>query len=331
MLEVQALAKTYRVPKKTAGLWGSIRSLWDREHEDVRAVDGIDLHIEPGERVGFLGPNGAGKTTTLKMLTGLLHPTSGTVTVDGYVPQEREVPFLQRITLVMGQKQQLLWDLPPSESFLLNRALYDLDAATYRDSRDELVELLGLADVLDKPARNLSLGQRMRAELAVALLHRPAWLFLDEPTIGLDVQVQSQVRKFVKAYNQRHGATVMLTSHDMNDVSAIVDRLILIDEGRLRFDGTLSSFTEQFGGGRRLVVRGTEGDSLADLASEGLQRNDDGTWSTTGSAERVNRALSRVLAIHPDADVTVADPPLEEVLSDVFDGREPTETAEEGA
>ncbi len=327
MLEVAALAKTYRVPKKTAGLWGSIRSLWAREHEDVRAVDGIDLHIEPGERVGFLGPNGAGKTTTLKMLTGLLHPTSGTVTVDGYVPQDRQVPFLQRITLVMGQKQQLIWDLPPSETFLLNRALYDLDPQTYRDSRDELVELLQLADVMDKPARNLSLGQRMRAELAVALLHRPSWLFLDEPTIGLDVQVQAQVRTFVKAYSQRHGATVMLTSHDMNDVSALVDRLILIDEGRLRFDGSLASFTEQFGGGRRLVVRGSP-EQPFDLSGEGLERNEDGTWSTLGSAEKVNRVLSRVLARHPDADVTVADPPLEKVLSDVFDGREPTETTE---
>ena len=312
MLEVSGLRKTYRVPKKAPGLWGSVQSLWNREHTEVHAVAGIDLHIEPGERVGFLGPNGAGKTTTLKMLTGLLHPTGGTVTVDGFIPQQRRVPFLQSITLVMGQKQQLLWDLPPSETFLLNRALYDLDPAVYRESRAELVELLDLHDVMDKPARNLSLGQRMRAELAVALLHRPRWLFLDEPTIGLDVQVQAQVREFVRDYNQRHDATVMLTSHDMDDVAAIVDRLILIDKGQIRFDGSLASFTDRFAGGRRLTVRGP-----ADLADQGFEREDD-AWVRVVGADRVNQTLQSVLAAFPSADITVADPPLEEVLRRVF-------------
>ncbi len=313
MLEVHELRKTYRVPKKTAGLWGSLQSLWNREHTEVHAVAGIDLRIEPGERVGFLGPNGAGKTTTLKMLTGLLHPTSGTVRVDGFTPQERKVAFLQSITLVMGQKQQLLWDLPPSETFLLNRALYDLDPKMYAESLAELVELLELGDVMDKPSRNLSLGQRMRAELAVALLHRPKWLFLDEPTIGLDVQVQAQVRTFIKTYNERYGATVMLTSHDMDDVAAMVDRLILIDKGTIRFDGSLQSFTEKFAGGRRLVVEGPE-----DLSQLGFEKDDD-VWARVVEADGVNELLQAVLSRHPTAGVTVADPPLEEVLRRVFD------------
>ncbi len=313
MIRTHALSKIYNVPIKEPGLWNSVRSLFNREYRDVRAVDEIELEIQPGERVGFLGPNGAGKTTTLKMLTGLLYPTSGSCEVAGYTPSDRHPDFLKSVTLVMGQKQQLLWDLAPTETFALNRALFDVPHAEFQEIRDELVELLDLAEFMDQPARNLSLGQRMRCELAASLLHRPAVLFLDEPTIGLDVQVQRTVRRFVKAYQQRYGATVMLTSHDMADVGAIAERIVLIDQGVIRFDGRLEAFQQTFGGGRRVVTRSSDG--LQDL---GFIADEPGRWVATVRPEEVNSLLGEVLRRHPDADVTIEDPPLEEVLATAF-------------
>jgi ABC-2 type transport system ATP-binding protein len=317
VIRVDGLTKVYRVPVKEPGLWASVRSLWSRQHREVRAVDGVSFSIEAGERVGFLGPNGAGKTTTLKMLTGLLHPTAGTCQVGGFRPQDRDPRFLSAITLVMGQKQQLIWDVPASETFLLHRALYDLPHAAWREALAELTELLSLTEVLDRPVRNLSLGQRMRCELAAALLHRPKVLFLDEPTIGLDVEVQAQVRRFIRAYNQRHGATVMLTSHDMDDVAAIADRILLIDKGTVRFDGSLLAFRQQFAPGRRVRVGG----GLAELADLGFVAADHDQAVKDVPAAEVNPLLQAVLARRPAADVTVEDPPLEEVLARAF-GRE---------
>ena len=314
MIELSELVKVYRVPVRSPGLWASVRSVFSREYTEVRAVDGISFTVEPGERVGFLGPNGAGKTTTLKMLTGLLHPTSGSCSVAGHRPRERAPEFLRDVTLVMGQKQQLLWDLPPTETFLLNRALFDLDRREWQDTVDELVELLDLAEVVNRPARNLSLGQRMRCELVAALLHRPRVLFLDEPTIGLDVKVQQQVRRFVRTYNERHGATVLLTSHDMDDVAALVDRIILIDKGRVRFDGGLRDFSERYGAGRRITVRG----GLSVLGPLGFTAAEAGTCSATVPADEVNPLLQAVLARLPSADVSVNDPPLEDVLARAF-------------
>jgi ABC-2 type transport system ATP-binding protein len=314
VISLKALRKVYRVPEKEPGLLGSVRSLWNRRYKDVVAVDGIDLEVSSGERIGFLGPNGAGKTTTLKMLTGLLHPTSGTCTVAGYVPRERRPDFLRAITLVMGQKQQLLWDLPAHESFLLNRALYDLDRAEWKRTLDELTALLELKEFLDRPVRNLSLGQRMRCELAAALLHRPRVLFLDEPTIGLDVEVQAVVRKFVRGWNEQHGATVVLTSHDMNDVAALADRIVLIDQGVLRFDGSIDALHLRFGTGRRVVVRG-EGDGLSGL---GFEPEGSGRFQKTVPPSDVNPLLQEVLRRMPSAEVTVASPPLEEVLTRAF-------------
>lgn len=323
MIEVRQLTKVYRVPVKQAGLWASVRSLWQREVREVRAVDAIDVAVGDGERVGFLGPNGAGKTTTLKMLTGLLHPTSGAVRVAGHVPQQRHRDFLRQITLVMGQKQQLLWDLPATETFALNRALFDLDPTTFAETRDELVDLLELGAFLDRPVRNLSLGQRMRCELAAALLHRPRILFLDEPTIGLDVEVQAIVRRFIRAYHARHGATILLTSHDMDDVRALCDRIVIIDEGVIRFDGPLDELAARFGDGRRLTVRHTDQD-LSDL---GLERAD-GVWQRTAPPAEINRVLAGVLQRDPSADLTVSDPPLEDVLRRAFGAvRAPGEAA----
>ncbi|MFK7930578.1 MAG: ATP-binding cassette domain-containing protein [Myxococcota bacterium] len=314
MIEVEGLTKVYKVPLKDPGLMGSIRSLWNRKHTEVRAVDNVSFTVAPGERVGFLGPNGAGKTTTLKVLTGLLHPTAGRVQVAGFTPQKRNPTFLSSVTLVMGQKQQLLWDVPATESFLLNRAVYDLDRTQYEATVAELTELLSLSDILDRPVRNLSLGQRMRCEIAVALLHRPKVLFLDEPTIGLDVEVQTQVRRFVREYNERHDATIMLTSHDMDDVSAIADRILLIDKGQVRFDGPLTTFRQTFAPGRRVRV------SLpaAQLASLDFTTDEHGQAQRDVAADDVNPLLQAVLAKWPQANVTVQDPPLEEVLSAAF-------------
>jgi ABC-2 type transport system ATP-binding protein len=312
VIETRALRKVYRVPEKDPGLLGSVRSLWNRRTKDVVAVDGIDLVVQAGERVGFLGPNGAGKTTTLKMLTGLLHPTSGSCTVAGARPQDRDTEFLRSITLVMGQKQQLLWDLPAGDTFLLNRALYDLDHAEWKRTLDELVTLLELTPFLDRPVRNLSLGQRMRCELAAALLHRPKVLFLDEPTIGLDVEIQASVRAFVRDWNVRHGATVVLTSHDMDDVAALAERIVLIDQGVVRFDGSLEALTARFSTGRKLTVTGPSELQGFDKGARG------GTFEKTVPATEVNALLQGVLLAHPTALVSVTDPPLEEVLTRAF-------------
>jgi ABC-2 type transport system ATP-binding protein len=315
LIETVNLRKVYRVPEKDPGFAGTLRSLWSRRFRDVVAVDGIDLRVKPGERIGLLGPNGAGKTTTLKMLTGLLHPTSGSCSVAGRRPQDRHPDFLRAITLVMGQKQQLLWDLPATDTFLLNRALYDLEPAAYARTVDELVTLLDLSSFLQRPVRNLSLGQRMRCELAAALLHRPTVLFLDEPTIGLDVEVQASVRAFVRDWNVRHGATVVLTSHDMNDVAALADRIVLVDLGVVRFDGSIADLNERFGAGRKLTVQGAGTEAVGAL---GFSAAPGGGFVQIVPRAEVNGLLVRVLEACPHADVSVADPPLEEVLTRAF-------------
>lgn len=313
MIEVERLSKTYRVPIKQPGLAGSLRSLWRRETKDVHAVRDLSFRIEPGERVGFLGPNGAGKTTTLKMLSGLLHPTGGAVRVRGHRPQDRDPAFLSAITLVMGQKQQLLWDLPPRESLELNRALFGVPRAEYQRTLDELVDMLDLAPILDKPTRNLSLGERMKCELAAALVHRPSVLFLDEPTIGLDVTMQVQVRRFIKQCNERMGATVLLTSHYMADIAALTPRVLIIDQGQLRYDGKLDLLSRQFAPERRVAVRG-EHPALREL---GFSLDEDRMVASAPVSE-VNALIQRVLALLPMADLSVEEPPLEEVMSRVF-------------
>lgn len=239
MIHVKDLRKIYRVHERPPGLGAALKALFKREYREVRAVGGVSFSVAEGERVGFLGPNGAGKTTTLKMLSGLLYPTSGEVRVGGFVPSERKADFLRSVMLVMGQKQQLLWDLPPSETFELNRAIYDVPRAQFRETMDELIALLEIGDVIKKPTRELSLGERMKCELAAALVHRPKVLFLDEPTIGLDVSMQITMREFIRRYNERHNATLLLTSHYMDDVVALCPRIVVIDRGTITYDGPL--------------------------------------------------------------------------------------------
>lgn len=245
-IEVRRLTKVYRSPEKEPGLSGAFRSLFDRRYRHTHAVEAISFDIAEGELVGFLGANGAGKTTTLKMLSGLLTPTGGEATVLGRVPWEREAGFQRAISLVMGQRSQLWWEIPAQETFRLNQEIYGISDADYKRNVDELVELLELRDCLSVPVKKLSLGQRMRAELAAALLHRPKLLLLDEPTLGLDVVMQKKVREFISEYNRRAKATIMLTSHNMDDVVALCPRVIVIERGQLLYDGALSQLVAKY-------------------------------------------------------------------------------------
>ncbi len=314
---VRDLHKTYIVPEREAGVRAALKSLVHRRKVEVPAVDGISFDLAPGEIVGFLGPNGAGKTTTLKMLSGLLHPTSGEMSVLGYVPYKRERAFLRQITLVMGQRNQLVWDIPAADSFELNRAVYRLQAADYRRTLGELTELLDLAPLLRKPVRNLSLGERMKCEIAAALLHRPLVVFLDEPTIGLDVTMQRRIRAFIAEYNRRNGATVLLTSHYMADVVALCRRVIVIHHGKLLFDGDLSELVERFTAHKTIVV--SLGDCPADLSAYGeVVSCTDGDVTLRVPKAETARVTGRLLADLPVIDLTVEDPPIEEVIDRVF-------------
>ena len=322
MIEVRELRKEYKVHRRQPGLGASIRSLFRRRYEPVKAVDGISFSVGAGERVGFLGPNGAGKTTTLKVLSGLLHPSAGEVRVAGFVPSRRENAFLESITLVMGQKQQLLWDLPPSETFALNRAIYEIPRPEFESRIRELVELLDLGGVVDKPTRQLSLGERMKCELAASLIHRPRVLFLDEPTIGLDVTMQTTVREFIRSYNERHGATVLLTSHYMDDVLALCPRVVVIDKGRLIYDGNLQKLSREVRPDKRVVVRLGQPVPEMELSRFGFVLSHADTQAVYRvPGDQVASVVGRLLSSLPVTDLTVEEPPLEEIMSELFQGR----------
>ena len=319
MIRITALKKHYRVHKRPPGLKAALKSLFKREYEVVKAVDGIDFFIGAGERVGFLGPNGAGKTTTLTMASGLLHPTSGEVTVDGHTPQKRENDFLKKIMLVMGQKQQLMWDLPPADTYELNRAIYDVPRPEFTKRLKELTELLELGELVGKPTRQLSLGERMKCELAGALVHGPKVLFLDEPTIGLDVSMQVAMREFIRRYNEEHGATLILTSHYMDDVAALCPRVIVIDKGALSFDGKLEDLVKQVRPEKRLTLRfsvAVPREQLAELGS--IVKYDGAECVLLVPQIAMNAAVSKALATLPVLDLNVENPPLEEVMSELF-------------
>jgi ABC-2 type transport system ATP-binding protein len=321
VIEVDGLVKHYSVHERPPGVAAALRSLFSRPKRLVKAVDRISFTIAAGERVGFLGPNGAGKTTTLKMLSGLLFPTAGRALVGGHVPFERKPEFLSSIMLVAGQKQQLLWDLPPAETFELNRAIYGLERGAYRRTLDELIEVLQLAPLLQKPVRQLSLGERMKCELAAALLHRPQVLFLDEPTIGLDVTMQAAVRDFIRRYNEQHGATVILTSHYMDDVAALCPRVIVIDRGRLVWDGSLAELVRSIRPEKRITLKlAAPVRDAAELAVAGARLvSEAGTEIKLQVPQtELQGAIVALMSRVTIADMTVEDPPLEEVLGDLF-------------
>ncbi len=317
VVHVAELTKIYKVPEREAGLRAAAKALFKRQTRDVRAVEAISFDIGPAEVVGFLGPNGAGKTTSLKMLAGLLYPTSGEARVLGHIPSKREREYLRRMTMVMGNRNQLQWDIPALDSFELNRAIYRLQRSDYVAMRDELIELLDVGDLVRKPVRNLSLGERMKVEIVGALLHRPQVLFLDEPTIGLDVTMQKRIRTFVAEYNLRHGATVLLTSHYMADVEALCKRVIVIHHGRILFDGALASLADEFAAYKTIGVVLENGAAPLDAYGEVVHHEGDRVSLRVPKAE-TSRVAARLLADHEILDLTIEEPPIEDVIESVF-------------
>jgi ABC-2 type transport system ATP-binding protein len=319
IIEIERLAKSYRVYQKKEGLLASLGGLFRRECRDVQAVREIDLTVDAGEFVAFLGPNGAGKTTTLKLLSGVITPSGGTARVMGYVPWERSNEYRRRFALVMGQKNQLWWDLPAQESFRLHQQIYEIEPAKFERVRDELTSLLDVRELLCQPVRELSLGERMKMELIAALLHSPEVLFLDEPTIGLDVVAQHNIQSFLRHYQEARAITILLTSHYMKDVAALCRRVVIIARGKIVYDGSLSGIIDQFSG-YKMVTLVFPNDELP----AGLERHGE---VVSRQAPRVKlkvdrngigEVLSAILAENTIQDVSVEDPPLEEVIADVF-------------
>jgi ABC-2 type transport system ATP-binding protein len=317
VVHVAELSKVFKVPEREAGLRASMRALVRRKTREVRAVDAVSFDIDGGEVVGFLGPNGAGKTTTLKMLSGLLYPSSGEARVLGHVPSKRERAFLRQMTLVMGNRNQLEWDLPALDSFELNRAIYRVRRSDFTPLRDELIELLDAGDLVRKPVRNLSLGERMKVEIVGSLLHRPQVLFLDEPTIGLDVTMQKRIRSFVADYNRRYGATVLLTSHYMADVVALCRRVIVVHHGRILFDGDLAKLSDRFAAYKTIVLDLLEGDGDLGRYGDVIERDGDRVTLRVPKTDAA-RVTAQLLAEQKVADLTVHDPPIEDVIELVF-------------
>lgn len=323
---VSHLSKYYQVHQKEPGLGGSIKSLFARKYYDVKAVDDISFEIGEGELVGFIGPNGAGKTTTLKVLSGLLYPTKGEVGVLGYTPWKRQAEFQKQFALVMGQKNQLWWDLPAMESFILNKEIYEVPDGQYQTTLGELSELLEVKDLLKIQVRKLSLGERMRMELIAALIHSPKVLFLDEPTIGLDVVAQKKMRDFIKAYNLKYKATIILTSHYMDDVKELCKRVIIIDRGKVLFDGELAEIVKKFADHKNVSV----------VLDKELTRKQIEHLETLGGVkeldfpkvvlqvprENSNKVAAKLLASYPVADLNIEESPIEDIIREVFSGKD---------
>jgi ABC-2 type transport system ATP-binding protein len=320
IIQVDHLTKTYQVPEREGGFAAAVRSFFRRKYKDVNAVQNVTFGIQPGEIVGFLGPNGAGKTTTLKMLSGLLHPTGGSAHVLGYTPWQLKADYLRSMTLVMGQRNRLSWDIPAADSFLLNQAIYRIPDDQYKQTLDELDELLELSPLMKKPVRNLSLGERMKCEIAAGLLHRPKVLFLDEPTIGLDITGQARIREFLREYNRRTGATILLTSHYMADVTALCERIIIIHLGQLKYDGGIADLSRRIAPFKLIGVLLEQVDSH-DLSRYGTpveNQEDAEKRYIQVQARDVTSVTSRLLADLPVHDITITDPPIEQVIERAF-------------
>jgi ABC-2 type transport system ATP-binding protein len=319
VIQIAGLTKSYRIYQKPEGLWASVRGLWRRTYREVQAVRGIDLEVEQGEFVAFLGPNGAGKTTTLKLLSGVITPSAGTAQVMGFVPWKREHAYRRRFALVMGQKNQLWWDLPAQESFRLHQQIYGLDAEQFVRRRDELVDLLTVRELLSQPVRELSLGERMKMELIAALLHSPEVLFLDEPTIGLDVVAQHNIQAFLRHYQELRQITILLTSHYMKDVAALCRRVVIIAQGRIVYDGSLSGIVDRFSG-HKVITLVFPNEALPPNLSrygEVLELQPPRVKLKVDRAAAAE-ALSAILSEQSVEDVSVEDPPLEQVIAALF-------------
>ena len=319
VIEIRGLKKSYRIYQKREGLWASLTGLFHREFRDVHAVKGIDLDVEEGEFVAFLGPNGAGKTTTLKLLSGVISPTAGEARVMGFTPWERTNEYRRRFALVMGQKNQLWWDLPAAESFRLHQQIYRIEPASFDRTMSELTDLLDVGRLLHQPVRELSLGERMKMELIAALLHSPEVLFLDEPTIGLDVIAQHNIQKFLKHYQETRKITILLTSHYMKDVAALCKRVVIIAKGQIMYDGSLDGVVDSFSSHKILTLQFADDQVPGDLNRFGdvIERVPPKVKLRVERSD-ISRVLASVLADYSLEDVSVEDPPLEEVIADLF-------------
>ena len=323
-IQVSGLSKHFRVSRREAGLRAAIRAVFRREWDTVRAVEAVSFRVSAGERVALLGPNGAGKTTTLKLLAGLLSPTAGELTIAGHTPGARQAAFLRSIALVMGQKRQLSWDLPALDTFELNRVVYGVSHSDYRQRLDEMVELLDLGHVVTRPVRQLSLGERMKCELVAALLHRPKIIFLDEPTLGMDVTMQLKIRHFIRDYNERYGATIILTSHYMGDVAALCSRVLLIADGELRFDGDIDDLVKSVRPVKRVSVTIPDKRHRVGMSEYGMVVKREERVVLDVERGKVSDVIAHLLSREGVRDLEVTDPPLEEVLREVFERRRPS-------
>ncbi len=319
IIEIEGLAKSYRIYQKQEGLLAAVRGLFKRTYREVEAVRGIDLTVESGEFVAFLGPNGAGKTTTLKLLSGVISPSGGTARVMGFTPWKRENAYRRRFALVMGQKNQLWWDLPAQESFRLHQQIYCIEPAQFDRRLAELTDLLAVSRLLSQPVRELSLGERMKMELIAALLHSPEVLFLDEPTIGLDVVAQHNIQSFLRYYQQQRKMTVLLTSHYMKDVAALCRRVVIIAGGRIMYDGSLSGIVDRFSR-HKIITLVFPGDTLPQGLSQFGEIVEERAPKVKIKVDRngIGQALSTILARHTVEDVSVEDPPLEDLIAEMF-------------
>lgn len=319
IISVSHLKKYYQVSQKELGFSGAVRSLLHRKYDTVKAVNDISFDIEEGELIGFIGPNGAGKTTTLKCLSGLLYPTSGLVKVLGFTPFERKNTYLKQIALVMGQKNQLWWDLPAQETFLLNKEIYEIGDEQYKKTLGELVELLDVGSLLKTQVRKLSLGERMKMELIAALIHSPRVLFLDEPTIGLDVVMQKKMRDFIRTYNQLHKSTILLTSHYMEDVRQLAKRIIIIDHGKILYDGKLDHLVKKFAKYKVLSIVLEEyvhPEKLNEIGKLVEYNFPKAVIRVPRSASNV--AASQILQKFPVDDLNIEEVDIEDIIRDVF-------------
>ena len=321
VIEVNGLTKTFRTYKKQPGFAGAVKGLFHREYEQTVAVNDVKFTVEAGELVGFLGPNGAGKTTTLKMLAGLLYPTSGSARVLGYVPWERDDGYRRQFALLLGQKNQLWWDLPARESLELNAKIYGISAASLERTVAEMSELLSVRDKLNVMVRELSLGERMKMELIASLLHQPKVLFLDEPTIGLDVVSQKVVREFLREYNARQQTTILLTSHYMTDIQELCERVIIIDRGKIFFDGRLSEIVDRFADSKLVTIHcaGAKECSTESLAKYGVVVEQNlGNIVLKVKRDRVIPVCKALLDELPVSDIDIQEVPIEDVIRQIF-------------
>ena len=318
IISVKDLRKYYQVFDKEPGILGTVKSLFNRKYSDAKAVDGISFEIDEGELIGFIGPNGAGKTTTLKVLSGLLYPTSGDVSVLGFTPWNRKTAYLKQFSLVMGQKNQLFWDLPAIDSFNLYKEIYEISDLEYKKTLNELVELLDVSEILKVQVKKLSLGQRMKMELIAALIHSPKLLFLDEPTIGLDVVMQKTLREFVASYNKIKNATIILTSHYMLDVKELAKRVIIIDHGKILFDGLLAEVIKKFSSHKVLNISFEKEVKESDLVKFGDVSENNGLFSIGIKREDISDITEQILKKFPVEDLTIEEPQIEDIIRQVF-------------